>query len=59
MQMHGAIVFFSLIGGLAMFGTIGLLLGPVRRLAVSDADRDLRRDFAAAAKPVATVGEEA
>lgn len=29
MQMHGAIVFFSLLGGLAVFGAIGLLLGPL------------------------------
>ena len=29
MQIHGAVVFFSLIGGLAMFGAIGLLLGPL------------------------------
>jgi predicted PurR-regulated permease PerM len=29
LEIHGAIVFFSLIGGLAMFGAIGLLLGPL------------------------------
>jgi predicted PurR-regulated permease PerM len=29
MDMHGAIIFFSLLGGLAYFGTIGLLLGPL------------------------------
>ncbi len=29
LEMHGAIVFFSLIGGLAAFGAIGLLLGPL------------------------------
>jgi predicted PurR-regulated permease PerM len=29
LQMPGAVIFFSLIGGLAMFGTIGLLLGPL------------------------------
>jgi len=29
MNMHGALVFFSLLGGLAMFGAIGLLLGPL------------------------------
>jgi predicted PurR-regulated permease PerM len=29
MQMHEAVVFFALIGGLAVFGTIGLLLGPL------------------------------
>jgi len=29
LDMHGAIVFFALLGGLAMFGTVGLLLGPL------------------------------
>jgi predicted PurR-regulated permease PerM len=29
LELHGAIVFFSLIGGLAIFGAIGLLLGPL------------------------------
>jgi predicted PurR-regulated permease PerM len=29
LELHGAIVFFALLGGLAVFGTIGLLLGPL------------------------------
>ena len=29
MQMNGAVVFFSLIGGLGAFGPVGLLLGPL------------------------------
>jgi predicted PurR-regulated permease PerM len=29
LEIHGAIVFFSLIGGLSTFGAIGLLLGPL------------------------------
>ncbi len=29
LEIHGAIVFFSLIGGIAMFGAIGLLVGPL------------------------------
>ncbi|MBN1206883.1 MAG: AI-2E family transporter [Myxococcaceae bacterium] len=29
LHMHGAIVFFSLLGGLATFGTVGLLIGPL------------------------------
>jgi predicted PurR-regulated permease PerM len=29
MNMHGAVVFFALLGGLAIFGAIGLLLGPL------------------------------
>ncbi|WP_375757081.1 AI-2E family transporter [Corallococcus exercitus] len=29
MNQHGAIIFFALLGGLAAFGTVGLLLGPL------------------------------
>jgi predicted PurR-regulated permease PerM len=29
LEIHGAIVFFSLIGGLTTFGAIGLLVGPL------------------------------
>lgn len=29
MELHGGIVFFALLGGLAMFGGIGLVLGPL------------------------------
>jgi predicted PurR-regulated permease PerM len=29
LELHGAVVFFALLGGLAVFGTIGLLLGPL------------------------------
>jgi predicted PurR-regulated permease PerM len=29
MEIHGVIVFFSLIGGIATFGAIGLLIGPL------------------------------
>lgn len=29
LEMHGAVVFFSLLGGLAAFGSVGLLLGPI------------------------------
>jgi len=29
MEIHGAVVFFSLVGGLATFGAIGLLVGPL------------------------------
>jgi predicted PurR-regulated permease PerM len=59
MQMHGAVVFFSLVGGLAMFGPIGLLLGPVVVSLFLTLIKMHKRDFAAArAKPVAVVGEE-
>jgi predicted PurR-regulated permease PerM len=29
MEIHGGVVFFSLLGGLATFGAIGLLVGPL------------------------------
>jgi predicted PurR-regulated permease PerM len=29
LEIHGGIVFFALIGGLATFGAIGLLIGPL------------------------------
>ncbi len=59
MQMHGAIVFFSLIGGLAMFGPIGILLGPVIVSLFLTLLRMYRRDFAAPdAKPMAVAGED-
>lgn len=29
MELHGAVVFFALLGGLATFGAVGLLLGPL------------------------------
>lgn len=29
MELHGAVVFFALLGGIAMFGPIGLLAGPL------------------------------
>jgi predicted PurR-regulated permease PerM len=45
MQMHGAVVFFALIGGLAAFGTIGLLLGPLVVALFMAMVRMYRRDF--------------
>jgi len=45
MQMHGAIVFFSLLGGLAAFGTVGLLLGPLIISAFLALVRIYQRDF--------------
>jgi predicted PurR-regulated permease PerM len=59
MQIHGAVVFFSLIGGLATFGTIGILLGPVAVSLFLALIKMYRRDFAAnPAEPVAGGGEE-
>lgn len=53
MEMHGAVVFFSLIGGLAAFGAVGLLLGPLVVALFLALVRMYKRDFAAAATTVA------
>jgi predicted PurR-regulated permease PerM len=45
MQMNGAVVFFSLIGGLAAFGGVGLLLGPLIVSLLLALLRIYRRDF--------------
>ncbi len=45
MQMHGAIVFFSLLGGLAAFGVVGLLLGPLIMSLFLALVRIYQRDF--------------
>lgn len=45
-EMHGAVVFFALIGGIAAFGMIGLLLGPLAVALFLAILRIWRRDFA-------------
>ena len=45
MQMNGAVVFFSLIGGLAAFGWVGLLLGPLIVTLLLTLLRMYQRDF--------------
>jgi predicted PurR-regulated permease PerM len=45
MHMHGAIVFFSLLGGLAVFCAIGLLLGPLAVAFFLAALRIYERDY--------------
>lgn len=47
LTMHGAIVFFALLGGLAAFGTIGLLLGPMIVAFFLALVRIQRREYAA------------
>ena len=44
MELHGGVVFFALLGGLAMFGGIGLVLGPARSvdLPASPSLKDVR-----------------
>jgi len=45
MEMHGAIVFFALIGGFAAFGLVGLVLGPLSVTLLLAVLRIYQRDF--------------
>ncbi len=45
MEMNGAVVFFALLGGLAAFGAIGLLLGPLAVALFVSLLRIYRRDY--------------
>jgi predicted PurR-regulated permease PerM len=45
MEMRGAVVFFALIGGLAAFGTVGLLIGPLAVAFFMALLRIYQRDF--------------
>jgi predicted PurR-regulated permease PerM len=45
MEMHSAVVFFALIGGLGAFGSIGLLLGPLVVAGFLTLVRIYRRDY--------------
>ena len=44
-EMHGAVVFFSLIGGFAVFGPVGLVLGPLSVTLLLAILRIYQRDF--------------
>jgi predicted PurR-regulated permease PerM len=57
MQMHEAVVFFALIGGLAVFGTIGLLLGPLVVALFLALLRIYNRDFGHADEPARRAGQ--
>jgi predicted PurR-regulated permease PerM len=46
MSMHGAVVFFALLGGLAAFGAIGLLVGPLAVALFLAMLRIYQRDYA-------------
>jgi predicted PurR-regulated permease PerM len=48
-EMHGAVVFFALIGGIAAFGMIGLLVGPLAVAMLLALLRMYRRDYLKAA----------
>jgi predicted PurR-regulated permease PerM len=45
LEIHGAVIFFSLLGGLAMFGPIGLVVGPLAVAFLIAVVRIYRRDF--------------
>ena len=45
MELHGAVVFFALVGGLAAFGSIGLLIGPIAVAFFLALVRMYHRDF--------------
>ena len=49
MEMHGAIVFFSLVGGLAAFGAVGLIIGPLVASFFITLIRMYKRDYRGAA----------
>jgi predicted PurR-regulated permease PerM len=51
MEMRGVVVFFSLIGGLAAFGSVGLLLGPLVVAFFLALLRMYERDFKAGKPP--------
>ncbi|HEY1088270.1 MAG TPA: AI-2E family transporter, partial [Archangium sp.] len=44
-NLHGAIVFFALLGGLAAFGAIGLLIGPLAVALLLSVIKMYRRDY--------------
>jgi len=45
MHMHGGVIFFALVGGIAAFGMVGLLLGPLIVTFLMVLVRIYRRDF--------------
>ena len=50
-EMHGAVVFFALIGGFAVFGPIGLVLGPLSVTFLLSILRIYQRDFGTGESP--------
>lgn len=51
LHLHGAIVFFALLGGLAVFGPTGLLLGPLAVAFFLSLIRIYERDYGRSAPP--------
>lgn len=46
-EVHGGLVFFSMIGGIVLFGALGLVLGPISLSLILTLVRIGRREFAA------------
>lgn len=55
LSLHGAVVFFALLGGLAFFGTVGLLLGPMIVAFFLALIRIHQRDYGDAPRPALPV----
>ncbi|MDP2273472.1 MAG: AI-2E family transporter [Archangium sp.] len=53
-RLHGAIVFFALLGGLAAFGPVGLLIGPIAVALLVEIIRVYRSDFLRAPEVLVT-----
>jgi predicted PurR-regulated permease PerM len=58
-QMHTGLIFLSLLGGLAMFGLLGILLGPLIVAFFLAMMRIYERDFRAASTPPPAVSDRA
>jgi len=58
-QMHTGLIFLSLLGGLAMFGLLGILLGPLIVAFFLAMVRIYERDFRASGTAVADQGQAA
>jgi predicted PurR-regulated permease PerM len=57
-QMHGAVVFFALLGGLAAFGAMGLLIGPLAVALFLAMLRMYQRDYSADPRDRAAMEEQ-
>jgi predicted PurR-regulated permease PerM len=51
MELHGGLVFFALLGGLAVFGGVGLVLGPLVLTFLVSVVEIYRREFGGVAPP--------
>jgi predicted PurR-regulated permease PerM len=58
MELHGAVVFFALLGGLAVFGMIGLIAGPLIVSFLVSAVRMYQRDYGNPEKAIPGLGAE-